>query len=65
MASVSVLAPNAALADALSTAFFIMGPEKALARMGQWPNVTALFFADSGKITVLGEQPGRFHVCCH
>lgn len=65
MASVSVLAPDATLADALSTAFFIMGPEKALPCMGQWPGVTVLFFDDTGKITVLGEQPGRFHVCCH
>jgi thiamine biosynthesis lipoprotein len=65
MASVSVLAPDAALADALSTAFFIMGPEKASSRLGQWPGVTALFVADTGKITVMGEQPGRFHVCCH
>ena len=44
MLSVSVIAPDAALADALSTAFFVLGVEKALACCHNFPLVGAIFF---------------------
>ena len=43
--SVSVIAPDSALADALSTAFFVLGVEKSLAYCDNLPNsVGAIFF---------------------
>ena len=63
MASVTVLAPEAMMADALSTAFFVLGTQKAGKLIGQFMGVTALFMEESGKIVVIGEQPARFHVC--
>lgn len=62
-ASVTVLAPDAMTADALSTAFFVLGTERAGKLIGHWPEVTALFMEESGKIAVIGEHPARFHVC--
>jgi FAD:protein FMN transferase len=44
MLSVSVIAPDAALADALSTAFFVLGVEKALDSCDNFPLVGAIFF---------------------
>jgi thiamine biosynthesis lipoprotein len=44
MLSVSVIAPDAALADALSTAFFVLGVEKAIACCDNFPLVGAIFF---------------------
>lgn len=41
--SVTVLAENAATADALSTAFMVMGVEKAMALLKRLPNVEAYF----------------------
>jgi len=39
MLSVTVLAPSAAIADALSTAFFVMGIEKARVCCENWPGI--------------------------
>jgi len=44
MVSVSVIAPDAALADALSTAFFVLGVENALKCCDNFPQVGAIFF---------------------
>ena len=44
MLSVSVIAPDAALADALSTAFFVLGVEKARRCCDTFPHVSAIFF---------------------
>ncbi len=44
MLSVSVIAPDAALADALSTAFFVLGVENAIACCDNFPLVGAIFF---------------------
>ena len=41
-ASVSVLAPTAAMADALSTAFYLLGPEPAAAYVAKHPDVGAV-----------------------
>ena len=50
MLSVTILAPSAALADALSTAFFVMGVEKARLCCENWPEVSAILlpFPDKG-----------------
>jgi thiamine biosynthesis lipoprotein len=42
-ASVTVLAPSATEADALSTAFYLLGPEGAAAYAAEHPEVAALF----------------------
>jgi len=44
--SVTVVAPSCALADALSTALFILGPEKGKAIAEQWQGVDALFITE-------------------
>jgi thiamine biosynthesis lipoprotein len=44
MLSVSVIAPDAALADALSTAFFVLGVEKALECCDNFPMAGAIIF---------------------
>jgi thiamine biosynthesis lipoprotein len=46
--SVTVLAPTAAEADALSTAFYVMGPEAALGYCQQHPSTAAIIFAAAG-----------------
>src|SRR5581483_830786 len=45
--SVTVLAPTAAEADALSTAFYLLGPEPARAFVARNPEVSALFVEPS------------------
>jgi len=42
--SASVIAPDAALADALSTAFFVLGVENALVCCDNFPNVAVVLF---------------------
>lgn len=44
MLSVSVIAPDAALADALSTAFFVLGVEKALSACDNFMNTGVILF---------------------
>ena len=46
--SVVVMAPTAAEADALSTAFYVMGPEAAMSYCRQHPSIAALVFAAAG-----------------
>ncbi len=58
-ASVTVLAPTAALADALSTAFYLLGPEAAGAYVSTHPEVGVVFVEqglDAGlpRLTVFG-----------
>jgi thiamine biosynthesis lipoprotein len=58
-ASVTVLAPTAALADALSTAFYLMGPKAAADYIARRPEIGAIFVEESPddaapKVTLLG-----------
>jgi thiamine biosynthesis lipoprotein len=58
-ASVTVLAPTAAIADALSTAFYLLGPDASAAYIASHPEIGAVF-AERGpdeaapRLTVLG-----------
>jgi thiamine biosynthesis lipoprotein len=59
-ASVTVLAPTAAEADALSTAFYLLGPDAAAAYIAAHPEVGAVFVAEgsadgSPQVVCLGE----------
>ncbi len=50
VSSVSVIAPNAALADALATALFVLGPNAAIDRVAALPQIEALIVASDGSI---------------
>jgi thiamine biosynthesis lipoprotein len=61
-ASVTVLAPTAAEADALSTAFYLLGPDPAAAYIEQHPGVGAIFVTEgpadrSPHVLALGITP--------
>ena len=47
--SVTVLADNAALADALATAAFVLGPEKGLALLAKFPSTAGMIIGADGK----------------
>jgi thiamine biosynthesis lipoprotein len=64
--STTVLAPTATLADALSTAFYVLGPEKSLEYCGIHPEVSSIILVPSpGKsgceIITAGLKDGEFH----
>ena len=46
--SVTVLAPDCALADALATAAFVMGPDKGLDILERWEDVDGILITDDG-----------------
>jgi len=48
--SVTVLADNAALADALATAAFVLGPEKGLSLLARFPSAEGMIIGPDGKI---------------
>ncbi len=56
--SATVLAPTAALADALSTAFFVMGREQTLEFCGEHPTIAAILVCPGPRIGQL-----ELHVC--
>jgi len=51
---VSVLAPTAAEADALSTAFYLLGPEETSSYLKERPEIAAIFVLDAE-----GDRPPR------
>ncbi len=61
MASVSVVAPTAAEADALATAFFILGVEKAKTYCENHPDIGAVLLPSGGPATPVsfGISPGQ------
>lgn len=46
--SATVLAPDCALADALATAAFVMGPERGLDLLERWEDVEGILISDDG-----------------
>lgn len=66
-ASVTVLAPSAADADALSTAFFLMGPESASAYVAEHPEIGVIFVLDEPDqplpvLSTIGLKPEDFRL---
>lgn len=59
LASVSVVAPTAMLADGLSTAAFLLGPERGRALIAATPGADALFIHKDGQITQTERFPSR------
>jgi thiamine biosynthesis lipoprotein len=57
--SVTVVAPSAALADALSTAVFVLGPEAGLALLQHFPEAEALIVAADGTPQMTAGLQGR------
>jgi thiamine biosynthesis lipoprotein len=49
MMSATVICPSCALADALATAFFVMGPQAAEAFCGHYPNISAILIYQDQK----------------
>ena len=47
--SATALAPTAALADALSTAFYVLGPEAALGYCRQHPGIAAAIYCPAAR----------------
>jgi thiamine biosynthesis lipoprotein len=61
--AVTVWAPDATTADALSTAFLVLGPEEAGAVLARLPEAGALFVAGRGharRLTLAGRAPQDF-----
>ena len=58
--SVTVVSSDATLADALSTALFVMGREKGLAFCDTIPNVEAVFVGQDGVITLTSGLEHKF-----
>ena len=58
MRSVTVVTPNATVADALSTALFVMGPEKAIELVESLQDVEALIINNDGSVV----QSSGMHV---
>lgn len=63
MASASVIAPTAAEADALATAFFILGVEKARAYCATRPDIGAILLPEDGDAPVVIGCAGSIVAC--
>ncbi len=58
MAGVTILAPTAVLADALSTTLFVMGPERGVQVLARYPGCEALWIPDDPAALTLIATPG-------
>jgi hypothetical protein len=58
MAGVTVIAPDAMTADALSTALFILGPQRGVALLRDRPGCEALWIPDTPDQLTLLATPG-------
>ena len=56
--SATVIARDAALADALSTAVFVLGPKKGIKLIKRWPQVAALLVDAKGNVTTTNDNSG-------
>lgn len=61
LASVTVVAHDATLADALSTILFVAGREKGIGLMGQFPGAEAVFVDDHNRVYVTDGLKDHFH----
>ena len=57
LASVSIAAPTVCEADALSTAVFVLGPEKGIHLVRSTPGADALFVFKNGRTIATKESP--------
>ena len=60
LTSVTVVAPSGALCDALSTALFVMGSDKAADHWREHRDFEAVFVHEGGTVTVTAGLEGRF-----
>lgn len=62
--SATVTAPSAAVADALATAFFILGVDKATAYCEQHPDIGAVLISEAtpNQLIVLGQAAGELEI---
>lgn len=57
LSSVTILAPDGLTADALSTALFVAGEEKASEILHNYAGVSAVLLRDDGTVCLLGDPP--------
>lgn len=62
LASVTMAVNNSADGDIFSTALFILGPERGLALLGQFPGVEAIMVDDGGRVTVSPGLAGKAEI---
>ncbi len=60
LTSVTIVAPSGALCDALSTALFVMGPDKAAEHWREHRDFEAVLVHDDGSITITAGLEGTF-----
>ena len=60
--SATVLAPDATLADALSTALMVLGPDRGLALAEEWPGVEAVLVGEGGALRTTAGIAGRLEI---
>lgn len=62
LVSVTIISPSATLADALSTAAFVLGPEEGLKLIENRPDADGIFIDSDIKITVTSRLQGKLHL---
>ena len=60
LTSVTIVAPSGALCDALSTALFVMGPDKAAQHWNEYRDFEAVLVHADGSITITAGLEGNF-----
>jgi len=62
LTSATVLAPDATLADALSTALMVLGPDRGLALAEEWPGVEAVLVGEGGELHTTSGLANRLEI---
>jgi thiamine biosynthesis lipoprotein len=62
LTSATVISPDATLADALSTALMVLGPDRGLALAEEWPEVEAVLVGEGGALVTTSGLAGRLEV---
>jgi thiamine biosynthesis lipoprotein len=60
--SVTIVAPSAMQADALSTGVFVLGPERGLALVERLPDVEAVIVTADNRVVISSGLQGRVHI---